>query len=84
MRKLAFKYSMIPYEKYFTKTERSKLEKIETKWMAMRKENKIEGHDYLEPPYTYISDLMQEDKAEIENERSTLHEDKSCVFCGEG
>ena len=50
----------------------------------MRKENEIEGHAYLEPPYTYISDLMQEDKAEIENERSTLHEDKSCVFCGEG
>ena len=45
------------------------LEKIETKWMEMRKENGIEGNVYLEPPYTYVNDLLKENKTVIENER---------------
>ena len=32
MRELLFKYSIIPYEKYYTKTERLLFEQIETEW----------------------------------------------------
>ena len=39
MKKLVFRYSVVPYEKYFTKTERLLFDQIEKEWQRVQDEN---------------------------------------------
>ena len=38
-KELAFRYSMIPYEKYYTKTERLVFKLIENEWKLLQEEH---------------------------------------------
>ena len=39
MKELVFRYSVVPYEKYFTKTERLLFDQIEKEWQRVQDEN---------------------------------------------